>query len=227
MYTSYDYGAAIAENRELTREKYFEIKLEAQFVKVTPGYLTALVGDAKNGTYTDNANIWTTPIWGNGSIANFYIIRHTDYQQVTPSTYRLTVNTSRGMLTVPQLGGELTLGRRDSKWHVTDYDMGGTTLLYSTAEILTWKKFDIKTVLVVYGDTGELHEMAVIANSTASFIETSSIKTKHQNGTTILNWQTTPAKQIVRIENLFIYILDRNSAYRHWVPDFTQNDRTP
>lgn len=33
-YTSYDYGSAISENREITREKYSELKLEANFLKV-------------------------------------------------------------------------------------------------------------------------------------------------------------------------------------------------
>jgi hypothetical protein len=33
-YTSYDYGASITENREIYREKYSELKLEANFLKV-------------------------------------------------------------------------------------------------------------------------------------------------------------------------------------------------
>lgn len=37
---SYDYGSPIKENRLLTREKYSELKLLAQFLRVSPAYLT-------------------------------------------------------------------------------------------------------------------------------------------------------------------------------------------
>lgn len=57
------------------------------------------------------------------------------------------------------IGGSLTLSGRDLEWHVTDYSVGNATLLYSTAEIFTWKQFTDKAVVVVYGGPGELHEL--------------------------------------------------------------------
>lgn len=224
VYTSYDYGAAITENRELSREKYSELKLEGNFLKVTPDFLTASVGDSVNGTYTSSVDIFTTPLWGNGSATNFYIVRHADYQQLTAENYGLTVNTSRGALAIPQLGGSLTLSGRDSKWHVTDYDIGGTTLLYSTAEIFTWKNFGKKTVLVVYGGPEELHELAVITTSPAKTVEGSGVTTRTTNGSTILNWQTSTTRRVVQVGSLFVYILDRNNAYNYWVPDVVRPD---
>lgn len=194
-------------------------------MKVTPAYLTASVGDSVDGTYTNNLDIFTTPLFGNGSATNFYIVRHTDYQQETPATYKLTVNTTHGALSIPQLGGSLTLSGRDSKWHVTDYDLGGTTLLYSTAEIFTWKNFGKKTALVVYGGPGELHELAVITTSRANVVEGSGVTTKSTNSTTILNWQTSSTRRVVQVGSLFVYILDRNSAYNYWVPDFVRTDK--
>jgi hypothetical protein len=194
-------------------------------MKVTPAYLTASVGDSVNGTYTNNLDIFTTPLFGNGSATNFYIVRHADYQQETPATYKLTVNTSHGTLSIPQLNGSLTLSGRDSKWHVTDYDVGGTTLLYSTAEIFTWKNFGNKRALVVYGGPGELHELAVITTSQANVVEGSGVTTKSTNNTTILNWQTSSTRRVVQVGSLFVYILDRNSAYNYWVPDFVRNDK--
>lgn len=178
-----------------------------------------------NGTYTNNDAIFTTPLWGNGSATNFYIVRHTDYQQETPASYQLAVTTSKGALSIPQLGGTLTLSGRDSKWHVTDYDLGGTALLYSSAEIFTWKDFGQKTVLVVYGGPGELHELAIITESPAKVVEGSGVTTETTNGTTILNWQTSSTRQVVQVGSLFVYILDRNSAYNYWVPDFVRTDK--
>ncbi|KAM3086216.1 hypothetical protein ACMFMF_000170 [Clarireedia jacksonii] len=224
-YTSYDYGAAITENREVNREKYSELKLEAQFLKVSPAYLLTSVGAAANGTYTNSASITTTPLRGNGTVTNFYVVRHADYQSLASANYKLNIPTSQGTLTIPQLNGSLTLSGRDSKWHVTDYDVGGTTLLYSTAEIFTWKKFNNQTVVVVYGGPGELHELAVITTSSATTLEGSGVTTKSTNGSTILNWQTSPTRRVVKVGSLFVYILDRNSAYNYWVPDFVRSDK--
>ncbi|KAL2070750.1 hypothetical protein VTL71DRAFT_13776 [Oculimacula yallundae] len=223
-YTSYDYGSSISENREIDREKYSELKLQAHFLKVSPAYLTTSVGTGTTGTYTDSSSIFTTPLRGNGSATNFYIVRHADYQTTAAATYKLTVTTSKGALSIPQLEGTLTLSGRDSKWHVTDYDLGGTTLLYSSAEIFTWKKFDKKTVLVVYGGPGEQHELALISESESKIIEGADITTKSVNGTAVLNWKTSTTRRVVQIGDTLVYILDRNSAYNYWVPDFVRED---
>jgi hypothetical protein len=200
------------------------LKLEANFLKVSPAYLTASVGTGSTGQYTTSSSIFTTPLFGNGSATDFYIVRHSDYAEETTVTYKFNFQTSKGAFAVPQLGGSLTLSGRDSKWHVSDYDVGGTTVLYSTAEIFTWKKFDTKTALVVYGGPGELHELAIVSTSTANVVEGAGVTTQSTNGTTILNWQTSPTRRVVQIGSLFVYILDRNTAYNYWVPDFVRTD---
>jgi hypothetical protein len=68
-YTSYDYGAAISEDRTLTREKFSELKLEAQFLKVTPAFLSISVGTVSTGIFA-NGDIATTPMMGNGKSAD-------------------------------------------------------------------------------------------------------------------------------------------------------------
>ncbi len=224
-YTSYDYGAAIAEDRTIWREKYSELKLEAHFARVSPAYLTSSVGTPLNGTYASTSDIYTTPLWGNGSATNFYVVRHADFQKTTPTTYTLSLNTSQGVQSIPKLGGQLTLSGRDSKFHVTDYDIGGKTLLYSTAEILTWKRFSDKTALVVYGGPGEQHELSVISSNPAKLIEGGQVITKSVGGNVILNWKTSTTRRVVQIGSLFVYILDRNTAYNYWVPDFVRNDK--
>lgn len=152
------------------------------------------------------------------------IVRHSDYQKTTPTTYKLNVKTSQGTISIPQVDGTLTLSGRDSKFHVTDYDLGGTTLLYSSAEIFTWKKFEKKTVLVVYGGPGEQHELAVIANSTFKQVEGSDIVSKTNNGSIVLNWKVSTTRQVAQVGDLLIYALDRNTAYNLWTPDFVRDD---
>jgi len=103
----------------------------------------------------------------------------------------------------------LTLNGRDSKVHVTDYDVGGTNLLYSTAEVFTWKKFVRKTVLILYGGPGELHEAAIKSTSLPVTIEGSGVMTKPTNGTVTIQWTTTATRRIVQLGTLYIYILGK------------------
>ena len=214
-YTSYDYGAAIKEDRTIMREKYSELKLEANFLQASPAYLTANAQYGSAGTYTDTSDITVTPLFGNTS---FWVIRHSAYNTEASVNYKLKLPTSAGNLTIPQLNGSLSLNGRDSKICVTDYDLGGLNLLYSSAEIFTWKKYDDKTVLVLYGGPGEQHEAAFITSSTAKYIQGGDVSIVSRNGSVILNWQTTSGGTVVQFDNgLMVYVLDRNSAYNYWV----------
>lgn len=113
-YTSYDYGAAIMEDRTLLREKYYEAKLIAQFMASSPAYLTATPGNLTNSTYANTSAVTTTPLLGN--VTNFYVIRHSDYTTLDPTPFVFTVPLKGdGDVTIPQLGGALTLNGRDSK----------------------------------------------------------------------------------------------------------------
>ncbi|OTA99256.1 glycoside hydrolase family 35 protein [Hypoxylon sp. CI-4A] len=209
--TSYDYGAAIKENRHIWREKYSEEKLEANFFKVSPAYLTAVAGNASNGSYVSTDQIATTPVFGTDSPTNFYIIRHADWTSTDTTTYKFIVPTTAWDITIPQLGGELVLTRRDSKIHVTDYDIGGVKLIYCTAEIFTWAKDTLgKRMLILYGGAGEVHEFAIdVANLTTSPLVDTSDTTK-----------VSAERKILKIaDELEIILLWRNDAYNYWVTE--------
>ena len=215
-YTSYDYGVVINEDRQVTREKYSEAKLEASFLQASPAYLSAVAVNNKfaNGSYTTSDALAVTRV--RGERTSFFILRHALYGSRNTTNYKLQVPTSAGNLTLPQLQGQLTLHGRDSKIHVTDYEVGDYNVLYSTAEVFTWKRSDSRTVLVVYGGPGECHELAVSGSTDAHVIEGGNVQTKTTKGSTMLNWHTSPQRRIVRLGGLFIYVLDRNSAYDYW-----------
>ncbi|KAF1926705.1 glycoside hydrolase family 35 protein [Didymella exigua CBS 183.55] len=214
-YISYDYGAVITEERQVHREKYSEAKLIANFVHASPALASAVPAYNTTGQYTDSKAITTTPLFGNTT--NFYVTRQTKYNSLASTPYKLKVQTSAGNLTLPQLGGQLSINGRDSKIHVTDYDVGGFNLLYSTAEIFTWKKYGSRSVVVVYGGPNEQHELAVSNTSGATAVEGSGTKFANRNGNTILNWQTDSKRRVVRVgPNLYIVIVSRNEAYNYW-----------
>lgn len=140
------------------------MKLLANFLKVSAAYLTATSGDTVNGSYASTEAIAVTPIFGNGTQTNFYVVRHADFTSTANTTYRLSVSTSAGKVTIPQLGAVLALNGRDSKIHVTDYDVGGINLVYSSAEVYTWARAaGSGRVLILYGGAGETHEVAFSA----------------------------------------------------------------
>ncbi|GKT50768.1 putative beta-galactosidase C [Colletotrichum spaethianum] len=217
-YTSYDYGAAITEERGVGREKFSELKLEAQFLKVSPTYLTATPYNSTVGVYSKTSDITVTPLLGNGT-GSFFVVRHSNYYSLATTDYTIQLPTSEGNITVPQFREQLQLGRRDSKVIVTDYPVGNTTLLYSTAEIFTWKQYKNQTVLIVYGGPDESHEMAIKTNATSLLAEGTGVDNHHVNGTLVLSWATSTTRRVVQVGQLFVYILDRNSAYNYWVTD--------
>ncbi|WYZ36897.1 hypothetical protein EsH8_II_000403 [Colletotrichum jinshuiense] len=220
-YTSYDYGAQITEERLVNREKYSETKLQSNFLHVSPAYLEA---DRHNSSleWTNNDAITVTP--ATTDTTKFYIARHTQYDSLETVAYRLKVKTAKyGDFEVPQLSDSLYLTRRDSKIHVSDYPVGDKNLVYSTAEIFTWKKYGDKTVLVVYGGADEHHELAVEGDgSNASdddVIEGSDVTIEQKDGYTVLGWAVSDERKVVRVHgDLYVYLLTRNEAYNFWVP---------
>lgn len=211
-YTSYDYGAAITESRNLTREKYGELKLLANFAKVSPSYLVTNPGNQSTVIYTNNPALSVTPLLGrNKTDSSFFVMRHTDYSSESADNYKLMVPTSAGTLTIPQLGGNLTLNGRDSKIHVVDYPVAGTNILYSTAEVFTWKQFSSNKVLVLYGGPGEHHEFAVSGPGSMSVVEGSSsgVTSQQMNNATVIGWDVSPERRIVQVNDLMIFLLGK------------------
>ncbi|KAJ5082234.1 hypothetical protein N7532_011277 [Penicillium argentinense] len=217
-YTSYDYGAAITENREIFREKYSEQKLEANFLKASPAYLTATPEPGINGSYGVPEPIAVTPLRGNSTQTNFYLIRHANFSSLSSTEYTLELPTSIGNITIPQLGGNLVLNRRDSKFHVTDYDLGGVNLIYTTAEILTRARgTGSARVLILHGGSGETHEFALhrrLGNPTVA--EGSDVTITLKDEAYVVQWHVKPQRRVIRVSNVEIYLLWRNEAYAYW-----------
>ncbi|KAJ7087201.1 glycoside hydrolase family 35 protein [Mycena belliarum] len=228
VYTSYDYGAAIAEDRTL-REKAYELKLQALFRAASPAFLTSRPTNvrAAQGAFTGNPALKTTQVLDVvGGKTGFYVVRQTDASTTALQAYTLTLPTSVGNLTIPTLGGTLALDGRDSKIHVVDYAAGSTNILYSTGEILTWATIDERDVILVYGNTGELHETAFTFASASPIPRatvvsgpgSSTLKTKPLPGNALALQYTTSGQTVVQLgPRILLYILDRATAYQFWV----------
>lgn len=86
-YTTHDYAGAVSETRNVTRDKYGETKLMANFLKVSPTYLESTPANNYTlGVYTDSTEVAVTKLSYNSSA--FYIIRQANYSSLSTTTYR-------------------------------------------------------------------------------------------------------------------------------------------
>ncbi|KAH7102986.1 glycoside hydrolase family 35 protein [Auriculariales sp. MPI-PUGE-AT-0066] len=207
-YTSYDYGSMIAEDRTL-RPKYYEANLPHQ--PTSNIYAT-------QGAFTGNQALKVTQTLDVvGKKTGFYTIRQVDISLDTTLTYKLTVPTSIGNVTIPALGGDLSLIGKDSKIHLVDYTAGSTQLVYSSAEIFTSLTVDKKDVIVLYGAKGELHETAIKTSATAKVVGGSGIIKQQTVSDGVLAIQYTISGQtIVDVGSTLLYLVDRDNAYQFW-----------
>lgn len=146
--------------------------------------------------------------------------RHSDYTSLESTPYSFTVPTSQGNVTIPQLGGNLILNGRDSKIHVTDYDVGGYNVVYSSADIYTHGKSSEKQVLLLYGLIGETHEFAFLSKLGKPTVEgdDSTVRIQTVGSTVVVQWEVTEERKVLHYgSNLDVYLLWRNDAFNYWV----------
>ncbi|KAG8687962.1 hypothetical protein FRC08_011692, partial [Ceratobasidium sp. 394] len=216
VYTSYDYGAAISEDRSLT-PKFAELKLQSLFLHASPNY--HLAGRIGTGTsYSNSSQIFTTNL-ATTSGQNFYIVRQTTNANTARVEFALKVNTKAGVLTIPQYGGLMALDGRESKIVVTEYPFGGSVLRYTTAEVATWATFDGIDHIVLYAKNQAI-EAVVPTNATSITSSASTISARVVNGVAIITG-TAPASglAVVKFGKTAVWVVDKTwLAPRIWAP---------
>ncbi|SJL04082.1 related to Probable beta-galactosidase C [Armillaria ostoyae] len=179
-YTSYDYGGGVViyfclcarnlfqkginENR-VANTKMNEMRLQGLFLRVSRDLLSSdLIANSTN--YTTSSLIHTAELRNPITGAAFYVTRHNDSTSTELTTTQIRVNTSQGSLLIPQTG-VLTFNGRESKIIVTDYVFGrsSTTILYSTAEIMTWTTIGDTDYLILYAPEGQTGETAFLLST--------------------------------------------------------------
>ncbi|KAK4700277.1 hypothetical protein P7C70_g5971, partial [Phenoliferia sp. Uapishka_3] len=145
VYTSYDYGASIAESRELT-DKYAELKRQSLFLRsVQDFYNTEVVENISTNTSSDSSYIVELKNPSTG--AGFIVVRQLNSTAIANVTIPLSIETSGGQVNV-----STTLQGRESKVVVTDLQVGNSTFLkYTTASILYTGAIGTRDVLFLYG----------------------------------------------------------------------------
>ncbi|HEX6470109.1 MAG TPA: beta-galactosidase [Streptosporangiaceae bacterium] len=153
VYTSYDYGAAFTEQRELT-EKVPVLKQQAYLVASVPDLLkTDDIGEQAG----DNPALRVWVKRNPDTNATFYFVRHAgNGTAATNDSTTFTVDVPDGTYTVPQQPGTaLQINGRDFKILTAGYTMDRQRLVYSTSEIMTHARLGDHDVALLHGRSGE------------------------------------------------------------------------
>src|SRR5262249_48340150 len=148
-YTSYDYGAAITESRQLD-VKYGEDKLIGYFTQAAAPLTKT---DKLTVPAPESPDIVDTARSNPDTHTQFHVLRHKDSTSTAVSSTHLTVG---DYPVVPQQPGTaIQLNGRQSKIILGNYDLGATRLQYSTSELMTNATIAGQDVAVLYGDHGQ------------------------------------------------------------------------
>jgi beta-galactosidase GanA len=145
VYSSYDYGAAIDESRQLRpksnalKELGYFVQSVAPLTKVEKGPDVVPSSAAVRIEHSVNPDTGT----------NFYFAVHNPSGAATDDSFTFPIDTADGSYTVP-----LRLNGQDAKTLVADYDLEGDHLVYSTSEIETHQP----GLALLYGRNGEAGE---------------------------------------------------------------------
>jgi beta-galactosidase len=152
VYTSYDYGAPIKEDRELTDKYYVDKRLGYLVNSVHSLAKTDAVADAPAPAESAvSQQTRRNPDDG----TTFRIVRHKDVNDTSTLTTHL--NLGPDYPSVPQQPGTaVTLAPHDSKLLVANYPMDHQLLRYSTSELMTHGSYgDGRDTALLYGRHGQ------------------------------------------------------------------------
>ncbi|KIP02769.1 glycoside hydrolase family 35 protein [Phlebiopsis gigantea 11061_1 CR5-6] len=173
VYTSYDYGSSIREDRALS-PKFDELKRQGLFLRSSPEFKkTDWIGDsttATSGVTSSSTAAFFTLLKNPDTGAGFVIVRQTDSTSTSPIAFNITVPTSAGALTIPKtISTGVQLNGRQSKVILTDYTFGNAgKLLYSTANVLFAGAIGGVDTVFLYGDADQGHEFALLSGGKTS-----------------------------------------------------------
>ncbi|KXH35121.1 glycosyl hydrolase family 35 [Colletotrichum simmondsii] len=218
--SSYDYSSPVSENR-IIGSKFHETKLLTLFTRVAKDLTkTERVG---NGTgYTTNAAITVSELRNVDNNAAFYVARHAYSPSNTNEAFKLSVNTSQGALTIPQHGSSIAINGHQAKVLVTDFRFGEKTLLYSTAEVLSYTILDGQEVIALWLPEGEAGEFTVTGVNSAKLIGDGNVANFNvypgESNVTIAYTQKKGITLVDLGDGSRAVLLDRSAAYLFWVP---------
>lgn len=226
VYTSYDYGAHISEGRTV-RDKVREAKLLSLWLRVSDALrVTDMISNGTGIATSNTTAIYGTHLRNPDTNTGFYYVVQNSSPSETVVELSIELQTSLGNLTV----SGIELAGRQSKFIVTDYTFGESTLLYSSAEIMTYALFE-QPILILYLNEGQSAEFVLKTSSSTPTItgdSTVDVSTSTFNGTsaTKVTYTQSAGKTVLQFpgdSGPQIWLVDRITAWGIWAPPLTSN----
>lgn len=149
VFTSYDYGAAFSETREV-RPKAEELKQLGGLIESVPD-LAGMIPAGPVEISTDRIQVYHNR--SPETDARFLLVTHKPSNGQTSDRFTVTANLPDGRYTLP-----MELNGFDAKWLVAGVNLGGQRLVYSTSELQAALRHDGRDLMLVYGRSGEAGE---------------------------------------------------------------------
>ena len=139
-------------------------------------------------------------------------------------------------MTIPQVADPITLNGRESKIIITDFKLKSTTILYSTADLLTAAVLDNKPIFTFWLPEGESGEIAIkSANSGTVKAQCAECKVevikdtgKEKKGYVIVKYTQGKGVSVVELsDGSRILLVDRATAYHFWAPTLSNDPYAP
>lgn len=114
-----------------------------------------------------------------------------------------------------------------SKILVTDFSFGSKSLLYSTAEVLTYSVVDGKEVIALWVPTGESGEFAVRGVDSAKMVSCNGCANVEIHGgesNVTVSFMQNAGMSVVELgDGSHVVLLDRSAAYHFWSPSLNND----
>lgn len=150
VFTSYDYGAAISEPREI-RPKLVELKQLGGLIASVPD-LAGMIPAGTPDISSDRIQVYHNK--SPETDARFLMVTHKPSNGQTNDSFTITADLPDGRYRLPQ-GEPMQLNGFDAKWLLAGVNLGGQRLVYSTSELQSALKLDDRDLLLLYGRDGE------------------------------------------------------------------------
>jgi len=224
VYTSYDYNSPLRETREV-QLKFKQTKLVGLFTRNSQDLRKTVMESNGTGNSVSTSDIYSWVLRNPDNGAGFYTLQHSTSNSRAVTNFDAYLNTSFGVVNVTNV----QLNGRQSKILATDYHFGDSTLLYSSADVLTYGIFDKKAVLVLYLQAGQVGEFAFpasqggkVVHGTVKVTESSGHGDKSSKSFTKFTYtQTSGTSVITFTSGVKVYLLDTETAWSFFAPPTT------
>jgi beta-galactosidase GanA len=150
VYTSYDYGAPISEDRGL-RPKALALKQQGMFVQAAQQVLAQMDKGPPLTTTSARVKVYHNINPALGTHVLFAV--HSPSDLLSDDSFRFDLATGDGSYTL-----SARLNGQDAKMLLADYDMGRQHLVYSTSELQTHFANGERDIVLLHGRDGEQGE---------------------------------------------------------------------